>query len=78
MGAQAVGVNHHLILLHHAANTGDFRHAGDGLQFELEKPVLNSTQLGQVMAPAAIHQGIGVHPAHPGGVRPELRLRPLR
>ncbi len=32
VGAQLLGVGHHLVLAHHAAYRGHLRHAGDGLQ----------------------------------------------
>ncbi len=40
VGAQLVGVEHDLVLPHHAANAGDFRHVRHRLQFVLEEPVL--------------------------------------
>ncbi|MNF41891.1 hypothetical protein D3C84_229290 [compost metagenome] len=64
----------HLVLLDHAA---DGRHLGDvgqGLQLELEEPVLQRAQLRQVMLTAAVDQGVLVDPADPGGVRPQRRF----
>ena len=41
VGADDIGVHHHLVLLDHTADGGDLRHSWNGLQFVLQKPVLN-------------------------------------
>ena len=38
-------VEHHLILLDHAAQRGNFGNVLQGFQLEFEKPILQSTQL---------------------------------
>jgi hypothetical protein len=76
-GPELLGIHHDLILAHHPAHGGDLGHAGHTLQLELQEPVLQTSQLGQVMPAAAIDQGIAVDPAHPGGIRSESRLRAL-
>ncbi len=68
MGAQPVRVHHHLVLAHHATDAGHLGHPGQGLQLELEEPVLQGAQLRQVMASRAIHQGVLVDPADTGGI----------
>ena len=75
IGTQLVRVEHHLVLLDHAADGGHFRYAVQRLQFILQKPVLQAAQLRQVVPAAAINQGILVHPAHTGGIRTEFRAR---
>ena len=77
-GTQPVGIHHHLVLLHHAADGGHLGHARHRLQFELEEPVLQGTQLRQVVLARAVHQGVVVHPADAGSVRPEAGTHPLR
>ncbi|MNE05407.1 hypothetical protein D3C80_979680 [compost metagenome] len=72
--AQAGWIQHHLILAYHAAHAGHFRHVGDGFQFKLQRPVLQRAQVGQAVLAAFIHQGILVHPADAGGVRPQCHL----
>ncbi|MCY1284520.1 hypothetical protein D9M70_334230 [compost metagenome] len=64
----------HLVLLDHAAHGRHFGDVGQGLQLELEKPVLQGAQLRQVVPAAAIHQRVLVDPADSGGVRPQRRL----
>ncbi len=70
-------VEQHLVFLDHAADGGDFRHVGHGLEFVLEEPVLDPAQLRQVMLATAIHEGVLVDPADPGGIRPEGAGHPL-
>ena len=71
VGAQALGVEHDLVLAHHAAHRGDLGDVGDRLELVAQEPVLQRAQLAQVVAPAAVDQRVLVDPAHAGGVRPE-------
>ena len=48
------------------------------LQLELEEPVLQRSQLGQIVIPSAIHQRVFVDPAHASRVRTESRSDALR
>ena len=73
VGPQLVRVEHHLVLLDHAADGGDLGHAVYRLQFILQKPVLQAAQLRQVVLTAAVDQCIFVDPANAGGVRAEFR-----
>ena len=49
----------------------------DGLQLILEEPVLDASQLREVVPPRAVHQGVFVDPAYTRRVRPQRgpRLR---
>ncbi|MOA09837.1 hypothetical protein D3C78_1296920 [compost metagenome] len=71
---QSERIEDHLVLLDHAADGCYFRDVRQGLQLELEEPVLQRAQLRQVVPSAAIHQGVLVDPADPGGVRPQSWL----
>jgi hypothetical protein len=51
VGGQLVGIEHDLVLAHHAADGGDFGHVGHGLEFVLEEPVLQGTQLARSCLP---------------------------
>ena len=68
LAAQADRVQHHLVLLHHAADRRHFRNPGNGLQLKLKEPVLQAPQLRQVVATTSIHQRVLVDPADPSGV----------
>ena len=71
VGAQFVGVNVDLILLHEAADAGDFAHAFDGVELVAEIPVLDGTQFGEVEAFRL--DGIPKDLAERGGVGAEHR-----
>jgi hypothetical protein len=47
-------IEHHLVLLDHAADAGDLGDAGHGLQLVAQEPVLQPAQLRQVMPAAAV------------------------
>ena len=68
-----VGIEHHLILLHHAADRGHFGHPGNGLQLVAQEPVLDAAQIRQIVLAGAIDQRIFVNPADPGRVGAKLR-----
>ncbi len=76
--AQPFGVEHDLVLAHHAADARDLRDIGDRLQLVLEEPVLQRAQLRQVHLSAAVDERVFVDPAHARRVGPErgLGLRP--
>ena len=67
-------VEHHLILLDHAAQRGNFGNVLQGFQLEFEKPILNRAQLCQIVLAGAVDQGVLINPAHPGGVGAQCRL----
>ena len=50
VGAQFVGVNVDLVLLHEAADAGDFADAFDGVELVAQIPVLDGTQFREVEA----------------------------
>ena len=56
--AQLVGIEHDLILLHHAADARDFRHIGHRLQLELQEPVVERAQLPEIVTAGAIDERI--------------------
>ena len=72
IGAQAVRIEHHLVLLDHATDGHDFGHTRHGLQFVFQEPVLDTAQLGKVVSAGTVNQGIFIDPADTGRVRPEL------
>ena len=69
IGLQRIRVDHHLVLLNHAANGGDLGYPGDRLQFKFQEPVLYRAQLGKVMFPCPVNQCVFVDPADTGCVR---------
>ena len=71
VGQQLVGLHHDLVLLDEPADGSHLGHAVHAGQFVAQEPVLDGAQLGQIV-PVAL-QGVGVDPAHPGGVRPQAR-----
>ena len=72
---QLEGVEHDLVLLDHAADRRHFGNVGQALQFELEEPVLQRAQLGQVVLARPVHQRVLEDPAHARGIGPERRFR---
>ena len=75
--SHAIRVEHDLILLHHAADAGDFGDAGHSLQFVAQEPVLQAAQASQIMPAAAVDQRIFVNPANPGRVRAKCAGNPV-
>jgi hypothetical protein len=70
VGTQALGIEHDLVLAHHAADARDLGDVGHALQLVLEKPVLQRAQFAEIVAPTAVDQRVLVDPSHPSGVRP--------
>ena len=73
-GAQAIGIEHDLVLAHHAADGGDLGDIRHRLELVLQEPVLQRAQLRQVPRTALVHERVLIDPAHAGRVRPERRL----
>ena len=71
-GAQLIRVHFDLILPDHAAQGGYFGYARHGLQFILQEPVLQTAQLADIVLAGSVYQRIQIHPAHAGGIRPQL------
>ena len=67
----AIRVEHHLVLLDHAADAGHFGHVAHRLQLELQKPVVERSQLTQIIVAGAVDQRVFVDPAHARGVGPQ-------
>src|SRR6266542_2739184 len=57
---------------------GDLGHAGHGLQGVAQVPVLETAQVGEIVLPAPVHQGVLVNPADGGFVARQLDVHPLR
>ena len=74
VGRQFLGIEHDLVLTHHAAHGGHLGDIGHGLQFVLEEPVLQGAQLRSVLCAAAVDQRVLVDPADAGGIGPERGL----
>ncbi len=68
LGRELDRIEHDLVLLDHAAHRRHFRDVGQALELELQKPVLQGTQLGQIVLAGAVHQRVLVDPADPGGI----------
>lgn len=64
VGGQGSGVQIHLVLPDEAADGGDLRHTGNGLQFVSQIPILKGTELGEVMGARGVHEGVLVNPAN--------------
>ena len=64
-------------MLHHPADAGDLGDIGDGLQFIAQEPVLDASELGEVVLPRAVDQRILVNPTDPGRIGTERGHRPL-
>ena len=77
-GSHAVGVEHDLVLLDHAAHTGDLGDPRYSLQLVAQEPVLQAAQSGQIVAAAAVDQGILVNPSHTGCVGTKRTLDAVR
>ena len=74
----AVGVEIDLVLFDEPPHAGDLGHPGHAGQGVAHEPVLDGAQRGQVVAAGVVHQGIGEHPADPGGVRADDRCHGRR
>ena len=69
VGLQFIGIHHDLVLFDKTADGSDLRHTFDTGQLIAQEPVLDRTQLRQIV-PVAL-KGVGVYPSHPGGIRPQ-------
>src|SRR6185437_7616939 len=63
VGTQFQGVQNDLVFLHHPADRGDLGYAWHGLQLISQCPVLESPQLCQIVASAAVDESVFVDPA---------------
>ena len=68
-----------MILLHEAADAGDFRHARHAGELVTHEPILHRAQPAEIVTAirglGGIHvEVVLIHPAEPAGVRTELRL----
>ena len=76
--AQALRIEHYLVLAHHAAQRCDFGHVRHGLELVLQEPVLQRPQLGDVQPVTPVDERVLVDPADAGGIRAERGPRLLR
>ena len=77
VGDQSVRVEVDLVLADEASDRGDFGDAVDTLQPVPERPVLEGSELGQVVPAGRIDQGIFEDPADGGGIRTQRRVQAL-
>ena len=71
VGAQPVGIEHDLVLLHHAADRRDLRDVRHRFELVLQEPILKRAQLREVVPAAAIDERVFVDPADACRVRAE-------
>src|SRR6266404_4710474 len=72
--AHEIGIEHHLILLDQATDTGNFGDIRHALQLVLQEPILQSTQLRDVVFPAVIDECVLIDPADARAIGPQRRL----
>ncbi len=68
---ELVRIDVDLVLLHEAADAGHLGHAFDRTERIFERPILQAAQLGEIVLPGVIHQGVLINPADTGGIRPQ-------
>ena len=73
-----VGIDVDLVLLLKSADRSHLGHAGHGLELVAKIPVLERSQLGQVVLAGLVHQGILIDPADARGVRAQFRADAFR
>ena len=71
VGQQGIGVHFHLILLDVAADGSNLGYTLHGLQRITEVPVLNGSELRQIVLARFVYQRIFIHPADARGIRPQ-------
>ena len=78
VGDELVWIEIDLVLLYETADGRDFGDAFHRLQRITQIPILNGTQLRQIMFPALINQRVFVNPADAGRVGPDHRVHAFR
>ena len=68
VGPELVGVDLHLVLLHHSAHRGHFRHAGNAGDRVPHRPVLEGAQIRQRVLPGLVDEGVFEDPADAGRI----------
>ena len=76
VGAELVGVDQHLILAHEPADRRDLCHAFDPGELQLQEPILQRTQFGEVGPAASVDQRVLEDPPDAGCVGADLRRGP--
>src|SRR5947208_6518796 len=74
---QRVGIEIDLVLLHEPTDRRDFRHAFHGCERIPEVPILNGTQLCEVMLSVIVNERVFVNPADARCVRANNRIHPF-
>src|SRR5581483_10260674 len=74
---QRVGIEIDLVLLHESADRRDFRHAFDCGKRVTQVPILNRTELGQIVFARVINQRVFVNPADRSRVRADHGIHTL-
>src|SRR5207253_4861930 len=78
VGNESVWIEIDLVLLHEAANRRDFGdtfHRGERIT---QIPILNGTQLREIVLPAVVNQRVFVNPTDTSGVRANDRVHTFR
>ena len=78
VGQELVRIKADLVLLDIAADARHLAHPFHRGQFVAQIPVLDGTQLGEVVFAAGVLEGVFIDPADAGGVRPQARSDPGR
>ena len=74
VGHERVRIEIDLVLLHEATDGRDFRHAFHRFQRIAQVPVLQRTQLGEIVFAGVVHEGVFIDPAHAGRIRANHRI----
>ncbi len=77
VGLETVRIEIDLILLHEPAHRRDLGNSVHALEPVAEVPILERSDLGEVVPARRVDQGILEHPSHAGGVRTQLGRDPL-
>jgi hypothetical protein len=75
VGTQPLGIEHDLVLAHHAAEGSDFGDIGHGFELVAQQPVLQRSQLTEIMLAGPVDERVLVNPADAGGVGAQRGLR---
>ncbi len=73
VGDERVWIEIDLVLLYETADGRDFRNAFHRRERVAQIPILNRTQLGEIMFAAVVNERVFVNPAHTGGVGSDLQ-----
>src|SRR5574338_170498 len=77
VGDKRVWIEIHLVLSYEAADRRDFGHAFYRRERVTEVPILNRTQLGEIMFPGVVNERVFVNPPYTRGVGADDRIYAL-